>query len=127
MVPENLQDFLELIPQNDDFFIRGDWNVRVGSQETPGITSKFGLGVQNEAVQFSSIAQLHLTLCDPMNCSTPGLTVLCPMSESPSRKREGHQDNATGKKGKFITDALCRIQRSGAGQRAPSPSCYTNL
>ena len=52
------------------------------------------------------------------------------MSESPSGKREGLQDKATGKKEKFITDssrALCRIQRSGAGQRALSPSCYTNL
>ena len=105
MVPENLQDFLELIPQKDDFFIRGDRNVRVGSPETPGITGKFGLGGRNEAAPFGSVAQLHLTLCDPMNCSTPGLTVLCPMSESLNRKREGLQDNATGKKGKFIIDS----------------------
>ena len=42
---------LELTPQKDFLFIIGDWNVKVGSQETPGITGKFGLGVQNEAGQ----------------------------------------------------------------------------
>ena len=45
---EDLQDLLELTPQNDVLFIMGDWNVKVGSQETPGITAKFGLAVQNE-------------------------------------------------------------------------------
>ena len=48
---EDLQDLLELTPQKDVLFIIGDWNAKVGSQETPGITSKFGLGVQNEAGQ----------------------------------------------------------------------------
>ena len=48
---EALQDVLELIPQNDVLFIIGDWNAKVGSQETPGVTVKFGLGVQNEAGQ----------------------------------------------------------------------------
>ena len=48
---EDLEDFLELTPKNDVLFIVGDWNVKVGSQETPGVTSKFGLGVQNEAGQ----------------------------------------------------------------------------
>ena len=48
---EDLQDLLELTPQKDVFFITGDWNVKVGSQETPGVTGKFGLGVQNEAEQ----------------------------------------------------------------------------
>ena len=48
---EDLQDFLELTPQKDVFFIIGDWNAKVGSQETPGITGNFGLGVQNEAGQ----------------------------------------------------------------------------
>ena len=48
---ENLQDLLELTPQKDVFFIIGDWNAKVGSQETPGVTGKFGLGVQNEAEQ----------------------------------------------------------------------------
>ena len=48
---EDLQDNLELTPQNDVLFIIGDWNAKVGSQETPGVTGKFGLGVQNEAGQ----------------------------------------------------------------------------
>ena len=43
---EDLQDLLELTPQKDVLFIIGDWNVKVGSQETPGVTGKFGLGVQ---------------------------------------------------------------------------------
>ena len=45
---EDLQDLLELTPQKDVPFIIGDWNAKVGSQETPGVTGKFGLGVQNE-------------------------------------------------------------------------------
>ena len=48
---EDLQDLLELTPKKDVLFIIGDWNTKVGSQETPGVTSKFGLGVQNEAEQ----------------------------------------------------------------------------
>ena len=48
---EDLQDFLELTPQKDVLFIIGDWNAKVGSQETPGVTGKFGLGMQNEAGQ----------------------------------------------------------------------------
>ena len=48
---EDLQDFLELTPQKDVLFIIGDWNTKVGSQETPGVTGKCGLGVQNEAGQ----------------------------------------------------------------------------
>ena len=48
-VPRNLQDFLELTPKKDVIFIIGDWNAKVGSQEIPGVTGKFGLGVQNEA------------------------------------------------------------------------------
>ena len=49
---EDLQDLLELIPKKkkkDVLFIIGDWNAKVGSQEIPGVTGKFGLGVQNEA------------------------------------------------------------------------------
>ena len=46
---EDLQDLLELIPPKDVLFIIGDWNAKVGSQETPGVTGKFGFGVQNEA------------------------------------------------------------------------------
>ena len=48
---EDLKDLLELTPKKDVLFIIGDWNAKVGSQETPGITGKFGLGVQNEAGQ----------------------------------------------------------------------------
>ena len=48
---EDLQDLLELISKKDVLFIIRDWNARVGSQETPGVTGKFGLGVQNEARQ----------------------------------------------------------------------------
>ena len=48
---EDLQDLLELTPQKDVLFIIGDWKAKVGSQETPGVTGKLGLGVQNEAGQ----------------------------------------------------------------------------
>ena len=48
---EDLQDLSELTPKKDVLFIIGDWNAKVGSQETPGVTGKFGLGVENEAGQ----------------------------------------------------------------------------
>ena len=48
---EDIQDLLELISKKDVLYIIGDWNAKVGSQETPGVTGKFGLGVQNEAGQ----------------------------------------------------------------------------
>ena len=48
---EDLQDLLELTPEKDVLFIIGDWNAKVGSQETPGVTGKFGLGVWNVAGQ----------------------------------------------------------------------------
>ena len=48
---EELQDLLELTPTKDVLFIIGDWNAKVGSQETPGLTGKFGLGMRNEAGQ----------------------------------------------------------------------------
>ena len=48
---EDLQDLLELTPKKDVLFIIVDWNAKVGSQETPGVTGKFGLGVQIEAGQ----------------------------------------------------------------------------
>ena len=48
---EDLQDLLELTPKKDVLFIIGDWNAKLGSQETPGVTGNFGLGVQNEAGQ----------------------------------------------------------------------------
>ena len=48
---EDLQELLELTPKEDVLFITGDWNAKVGSQETPGVTGKFGLGMWNEARQ----------------------------------------------------------------------------
>ena len=48
---EDLQDLLELTPPKDVLFIIEDWNAKIGSQETPGVTGKFGLGVQNKEGQ----------------------------------------------------------------------------
>ena len=48
---EDLQDLLELTPKKDVLFIIGDWNAKVGSQETPGVTGRIGLGMKNEAGQ----------------------------------------------------------------------------
>ena len=48
---EDLQDLLKLTPKKDVLFILGDWNAKAGSQETPGVTGKFGLGIQNEGMQ----------------------------------------------------------------------------
>ena len=48
---EDLQDLVELTPQKDVLFIIGDWNAKLGSQETTGVTGKFGLGIRNEARQ----------------------------------------------------------------------------
>ena len=48
---EDLQDLLELTPKKDVLFIIGDWNAKVGSQQTPGVTGKFGLGIRNKAGQ----------------------------------------------------------------------------
>ena len=48
---EDLQDLLKLTPPKEVLFINGDWNVKLGSQETPGVTGKFVLGVQNEVGQ----------------------------------------------------------------------------
>ena len=58
---ENLQDLLELTPQKDVLFIIGDWNAKVGSQEIPGVTGKFGLGVQNEAGQSNKVLPRECT------------------------------------------------------------------
>ena len=60
---EDLQDLLELTPKQDVFFIIGDWNGKVGSQELPGVTGKLGLGVQNEA------GQRLIELCQENSCS----------------------------------------------------------
>ena len=60
---EDLQDLPELTPKKDDLFIIGDWNAKVGSQETLGVTGKFGLGVQNEAGQrLIEFCQAHLSM-----------------------------------------------------------------
>ena len=48
---EHLEDLLELTAKKDILFIIGDWNAKIGSQEIPGVTGKFGLGVQNESGQ----------------------------------------------------------------------------
>ena len=48
---KDLQDLLKLTPKKYVFFITGDWNAKVGSKETPGVTGKFGTGVQNKAGQ----------------------------------------------------------------------------
>ena len=58
---EDLQDHLELTPQNDVLFILGDWNAKVGSQETPGVTGKFVLVVQNKTGQ--RITEFHQETC----------------------------------------------------------------
>ena len=59
---EDIQDLLELTPEKDVFFIIGDWNANAASQEIPGITGNFGLGVQNKAVQ-------RLTRVLPTECT----------------------------------------------------------
>lgn len=58
---EDLQDLLELTPQKDVLFIIGDWNAKLESQETTGVTGKLGLGVQNEAGQrlIDSAKRMH--------------------------------------------------------------------
>ena len=52
-----LQNILELTPKKDILFITGDWNVKEGSQEIPGVTAKFGLGVQNEGQRLTQCCQ----------------------------------------------------------------------
>ena len=58
---EDLQDLLELTLKKDVLFIIGDWNAKVGSQETPGVTGKFGLGIWNEAGQTNRVLQRKCT------------------------------------------------------------------
>ena len=58
---EALQDLLKLTPKRDVVFIIGDWNAKIGSQEIPGITGKFGLGVQNEAGQRLRVLPIECT------------------------------------------------------------------
>ena len=58
---EDLQNLLELTPQKDVFLIIGDWNIKVGSQELPGITGKFGLAVQNEQAKANRVVPRECT------------------------------------------------------------------
>ena len=58
---EDLQDLLELIPKKDVLFIIGDWNAEIGSQEIPGVTGRFGLGIQNEAGQRNRVLPREFT------------------------------------------------------------------
>ena len=62
---EDLQDRLELTPKEDILFIIGNWNVKVGSQEIPGVTGKFSLGVQNKAGQSTPLQ--YSCLANPMD------------------------------------------------------------
>ena len=72
---EDLQELLELIPKKDVLFIIGDWNAKVRSQETPGQTGKFGLGVQNEAGQRLTVLPRELTGHSKYPLSTQGKTL----------------------------------------------------
>ena len=58
---EDLQDLLEITPPKDVLFIIGDWNAKVGSQETPGVTGKFGLGIWNDAGQRLRVLPIKCT------------------------------------------------------------------
>ena len=58
---EDLQDLLELTSKKDVLFIIGDWNAKVGSEEIPGVTGKFGLGIQNEEGQSLTVLQRECT------------------------------------------------------------------
>ena len=58
---EDLQDLLELTPKKDVLLIIGDWNAKVGSQKTPGVTGKFGLEVQNDAGQRTKRLHMDIT------------------------------------------------------------------
>ena len=65
---EDLQDLLELTPQKDVLLIIGDWNAKVGNQETPGVTGKFGLGVQNEAGQRLKVYLCFIDYAEAFDC-----------------------------------------------------------
>ena len=70
---EDSQDLLELTPKKDVLFIIGDWNAKVGSQETPGVKGKFGLGVLNEAGQrlIEFCKRMHWSYKYDLLCCTP--------------------------------------------------------
>ena len=71
---EDLQDLLEITPKKDALFIIGDWNAKVGSQETPGVTGKFDLGMRNEAGQrLMEFYQEHWSQQTPSSKNTRGI------------------------------------------------------
>ena len=72
---EDLQNLLELTPKKDVLFIIGDWNAKVGSQEIPGVTGKFSLGVQNEAGQRITISPRECTARNKYPLPTQGTTL----------------------------------------------------
>ena len=94
---EDLQKLLELIPQKDVLFIIGDWNAKVGSQETPGVTGKFGLGMRNEAGQrliefcqenvldIANITRWSRPKSDCLYSLQPKMEKLCTVSKSKTR------------------------------------------
>ena len=68
---EDLHDFLDLTPRNDVLLTIGDWNAKVGSQETPGVTGKFALGVKNEAGQrLTEFCQENAVVITPSSKNT---------------------------------------------------------
>ena len=73
-VCEDLQELLELTPKKDVLFIIGDWNAKVESQETPGVTGKFGFGIRNEAGQrlIEFVQENALVIQQPREDSTHG-------------------------------------------------------
>ena len=77
---EDLQDLLELTPQKDILFIIGDWNAKVGSQETPGVTVKFDLGIRNEAgqrlIQFCQENTQVIAVAHVLLVASPGIFVI---------------------------------------------------
>ena len=58
---EDLQDLLEITPPKDDLFIMGDWNAKVGTQETPGVTGKFGLGIRKDRAKANRVLPRECT------------------------------------------------------------------
>ena len=73
---EDLQDLLELTPKKDVLFFIGDWNAKVGSQETPGLTGKFSLGIQIEA------GQRLIEFCQKLCSLQPKMEKLCTVSKN---------------------------------------------
>ena len=88
---EDLQDHLELTPKKDVLFIIGNWNAKVGSQETPGVTGKFVLGMQNEAGQ--RLIEF---------CQENALVIATPSSNTKEDSTHGHHQMVNTKIRLFI-------------------------